>query len=50
VANVVGPTNDTVEFPPMLFVFELDGKQEFPKAAPPPPGRGPAPPAPEQAN
>jgi quinohemoprotein ethanol dehydrogenase len=50
VANVVGPTNDTVEFPPMLFVFELDGKQELPKAAPPPPGRGPAPPAPEQAN
>jgi quinohemoprotein ethanol dehydrogenase len=50
VANVVGATNDTVDFPPMLFVFELDGKQEFPKAAPAPAGRGPAPPAPEQAN
>src|SRR5580698_3837261 len=48
-ATVAGATNDTVEFPPMLFVFELDGKQEFPKAAPAPAGRGPAP-APEQAN
>jgi quinohemoprotein ethanol dehydrogenase len=47
VANVAGPTNETVDFPPMLFVFELDGKQEFPKAAPAPAGRGPAP-APEQ--
>jgi quinohemoprotein ethanol dehydrogenase len=49
VANVVGASNETVDFPPMLFVFELDGKQEFPKAAPAPAGRGPAP-APEQAN
>jgi quinohemoprotein ethanol dehydrogenase len=48
VANVAGPTNDPVEFPPMLFVFELDGKQEFPQAAPPPPPRAPEP-APEQA-
>jgi len=47
VANVVGSTNDPVEFPPMLFVFELDGKQEVPKPAPPPAPRGPAP---EQAN
>jgi quinohemoprotein ethanol dehydrogenase len=46
-ANVVGPNNDPVEFPPMLFVFELDGKQEVPKPAPPPAPRGPAP---EQAN
>jgi quinohemoprotein ethanol dehydrogenase len=49
-ATVVGATNDTVEFPPMLFVFELDGKQEFPKAAPAPPPRRPAGAAPEQAN
>ena len=48
-ATVVGATNDPVEFPPMLFVLELDGKQEFPKPAPPPPPRAPAP-APEQAN
>ena len=32
VAAVVGPTNDTVEFPPMLFVFELDGKAALPTA------------------
>jgi quinohemoprotein ethanol dehydrogenase len=50
-ANVVGPNNEPVEFPPMLFVFELDGKQEFPKPAPTPTPRGAAPaPAPEQAN
>jgi quinohemoprotein ethanol dehydrogenase len=50
-ATVPGATNDTVDFPPMLFVFELDGKQEFPKAAPTPTPRGQAPaPAPEQAN
>jgi quinohemoprotein ethanol dehydrogenase len=46
-ANVVGSNNDPVEFPPMLFVFELDGKQEFPKPAPAPTPRAPAP---EQAN
>ena len=48
-ANVVGPNNDQIEHPPMLFVFELDGKAELPKPAPPPAGRGPAP-APEQRN
>jgi quinohemoprotein ethanol dehydrogenase len=48
-ATVAGSTNDTVEFPPMLFVFELDGKQEFPKAAPVPTPRTQAP-APEQVN
>ena len=48
-ATVAGSTSDSVEFPPMLFVFELDGKQEFPKAAPVPTPRTPAP-APEQAN
>jgi hypothetical protein len=56
-ATVASATNAPVEFPPMLFVFELDGKQEFPKAAPtptprgrggpPPPGQAPAP---EQIN
>jgi quinohemoprotein ethanol dehydrogenase len=46
-ANVVGPNNAEVEFPPMLFVFEVDGKGEFPKPAPTPTPRGPAP---EQAN
>ncbi len=48
-ANVVGATNDAVDYPPMLFVFELDGKHEFPKPAPAPAPRGAAP-APEQAN
>ena len=47
-ATVVGATNDTVEFPPMLFVFELDAKQELPNAAPAPTPRQAAP-APEQA-
>ena len=48
-ASVVGPNNAEVEFPPILFVFEVDGKGEFPKAAPTPTpaSRGPAP---EQAN
>ena len=46
-ATVVGGTNDAIDFPPMLFVLELDGKQEFPKSAPPPPPRAAAP---EQAN
>lgn len=47
-ANVVGPNNDKVENPPMLFVFELDGKAEMPKAAPVP-ARGQPAPAPELA-
>ncbi len=38
-ATTPGATNDTVDFPPMLFVFALDGKQEFPKPAPVPPRR-----------
>ena len=46
-ANVVGSNIDAVEFPPMLFVFELDGNQEFPKPAPAPTPRAAAP---EQAN
>jgi quinohemoprotein ethanol dehydrogenase len=52
-ANVTGPTDAKVDAPPMLFVFEVDGKAELPKPAPPPPGRGngapPPGPAPEQA-
>jgi quinohemoprotein ethanol dehydrogenase len=46
-ATIVGPNNAPVDNPPMLFVFELDGKAEFPKPAPVEPRR---PPAPEQAN
>jgi quinohemoprotein ethanol dehydrogenase len=48
VANIVGATNDKVDHPPILFVFELDGKADLPAAAPPPPARQPAP-APELA-
>jgi PQQ-dependent dehydrogenase (methanol/ethanol family) len=46
-ATTVGPNNDKIENPPMLFVFTLDGKAEMPKPAPPPPPRNPGP-APEQ--
>jgi PQQ-dependent dehydrogenase (methanol/ethanol family) len=46
-ATVVGPTDATVEHPPMLFVFELDGKGELPTPAPVP--NNPRPAAPEQA-
>jgi quinohemoprotein ethanol dehydrogenase len=46
-ATVEGLTNATVEHPPMLFVFEIDGKGELPSAAPVPPNRFA--PAPEQA-
>jgi len=52
-ANVNGPNDAKVDAPPMLFVFEVDGKAEMPKPAVPPPGRGngaaPPGPAPEQA-
>jgi quinohemoprotein ethanol dehydrogenase len=49
-ATVVGPNDAKIDNPPMLFVFEVDGKAELPKPAPVPPpnNRGPAP-APEQA-
>jgi outer membrane protein assembly factor BamB len=50
-APTVGPNDEKVEHPPMLFVFALDGKAELPSAAPPPPpnpNNGPPPPAPEQ--
>jgi quinohemoprotein ethanol dehydrogenase len=45
-ANVVGPTDARVDFPPMLYVFELDGTATMPPAQGPPPGRGAAPPPP----
>ena len=48
-ATIEGPNNATVEHPPMLFVFELDGKGELPKPAPPPPPNRQAPP-PEPAH
>jgi quinohemoprotein ethanol dehydrogenase len=49
-ANVVGPNDAKVDFPPILFVFALDGKAEMPAPAPPPqpapaPGAAPANPA-----
>ncbi len=47
-ATVVGANNDKVDNPPMLFVFELDGKAEMPKPAPVP-LRGQPPAAPELA-
>jgi quinohemoprotein ethanol dehydrogenase len=44
-----GSTNDKVDTPPLLFVFELDGKEPMPKAAaPPPPFGAPPPPPPEE--
>jgi quinohemoprotein ethanol dehydrogenase len=36
-ATTVGPTDEKIEHPAMLFVFALDGKAELPKAAPPQP-------------
>ena len=42
-ATVVGPNDTKVDNPPLLFVFELDGKEPLPKPVPPP-----APPAPPQ--
>jgi quinohemoprotein ethanol dehydrogenase len=49
-AAVLGPNDDKVENPPMLFVFGLDGKAELPKPAPPPPAVPPPAAAPEQRN
>jgi quinohemoprotein ethanol dehydrogenase len=48
-ATVVGPTGATVDNPPLLFVFALDGKAELPKPIPPA-ARPDAGPAPEQRN
>jgi quinohemoprotein ethanol dehydrogenase len=55
-APAVGPNNAKVDYPPMLFVFAVDGKVEMPAAAPaaaPPANNNqprPAGPAPEQQN
>ncbi len=45
-ANVVGPNDAKVDYPPLLYVFELDGKTPMPAAAPAGFGRGDAPPPP----
>ncbi len=51
-ATIVGANNAKVDYPPILFVFALDGTAEMPAPAPPPPPPGQAPPpagpAPEQ--
>jgi quinohemoprotein ethanol dehydrogenase len=53
-ATSVAPNNEKVPNPPMLFVFEVDGKAQMPEPAPPPAPAKPAPeqakPAPEQVN
>ena len=41
-----GPTDAKVDTPPLLFVFELDGKTPMPAAAAPPPPFGAPPPPP----
>jgi quinohemoprotein ethanol dehydrogenase len=41
-----GASDAKVEHPPLLFVFELDGKTPMPAAAAPPPAFGPPPPPP----
>ena len=41
-----GPTDAKVDAPPLLFVFELDGKTAMPAAAAPPPPFGAPPPPP----
>jgi quinohemoprotein ethanol dehydrogenase len=44
-----GPTDAKIDTPPMLFVFELDGKAPMPTpAAPPPPFGAPPPPPPTE--
>jgi quinohemoprotein ethanol dehydrogenase len=45
-ATTVGPNDDKIEHPPMLFAFALDGKAELPKPAPVPSRGGQPPPAP----
>jgi quinohemoprotein ethanol dehydrogenase len=44
--TVYGPNDDKVDFPPMLFVFALDGNAAMPASAPPPAAPGPPPPPP----
>jgi hypothetical protein len=48
--STFGPTSDTVENAPMMFVFALDGKAALPPAPPPTaaPAAAPANQAPEQ--
>jgi quinohemoprotein ethanol dehydrogenase len=46
-ATTVGPNNEKIEFPPMMFVFALDGTAELPKTAPVEPRRQDPAPAPE---
>jgi hypothetical protein len=44
-----GPTDAQIDTPPLLFVFELDGKTAMPTpAAPPPPFGAPHPPEPAE--
>ncbi len=45
-ANIVGTTDAKVDFPPTLYVFELDGKATMPPPQTIAPGRGFAPPPP----
>jgi quinohemoprotein ethanol dehydrogenase len=45
-ATVVGPNDAKVDGPPLLFVFELDGKTPMPAPAAPPPAFGGPPPPP----
>jgi quinohemoprotein ethanol dehydrogenase len=45
-AMTAEPNDAKVEHPPLLFVFELDGKTPMPAAAAPPPPFGPPPPPP----
>jgi len=45
-ATVVGPNDAKVDAPPLLFVFELDGKAPMPTPATPPPPFGAPPPPP----
>jgi hypothetical protein len=47
-ATIVGPNDEKVDNPPIMFVFALDGTAEPPKAAPPPPPNNPPEAAPEQ--
>jgi quinohemoprotein ethanol dehydrogenase len=46
-AATVGPNDEKIEYPPMMFVFALDGKAELPKTAPVEPRRQEPAPAPE---
>lgn len=47
-ANVVGPNDAKIDNPPLLFVFELDGKGEMPPAPLPAKPAAPKPAAPKQ--